>query len=81
MCTDLVKVYCGRSTGLFKYSFPFRVIYQTRNVAKIMLPVLHFYMKIIVVTIIHTNLVTNSLLSFYFIFTKSKNKNQIFSNW
>ena len=39
MCTDLVKVYCGRSTGLFKYSFPFRVIYQTRNVAKIMLPV------------------------------------------
>ena len=37
-----------------------------------------FYMKILV-TIIPTNLVTNSLLSFFCNFIETKNKNQIFS--
>ena len=73
----MTRIHWGVSTSLFVSSFVFQAISEkTQTFYKEF--EIHFYMKIIV-TIILTNLVTNSLLSLFCPFVETKTKNQIFS--
>ena len=81
MCTQLARGCCVISTGCFVYGFLFQVIREKRLCSKDSIRHLRefLYEMKITVTIIPTNLVTNSLLSLSCPLVETKNKNQVLS--